>query len=146
MRIDWPRTRLGGALMPALALVCFVALPVGAQTPEAFGGAPDRRAAAIQAMQPQSIAPPSLAAADGPPVRFAQAAGAAQGKSPSTGNARLDQLVAEAIRSNPEVQAARSERAAAEQRIKPAGALDDPMLEAGIINVPVPSWSFRQRT
>ena len=144
MRIEWPRTRLGGAFMRALALVCFVALPVGAQTPEAFGGAPDRRAAAIQAMQPQSIAPPSLAAADGPPVRFAQAAGAAQQNSLPAGNARLDELVAVAIRNNPEVQAARSERAAAEQRIKPAGALDDPMLEAGIVNVPVPSWSFRQ--
>jgi hypothetical protein len=50
MRIEWPRTRLGGAFMRALALVCFVALPVGAQPPEAFGVAPAHRTAASQAI------------------------------------------------------------------------------------------------
>jgi cobalt-zinc-cadmium efflux system outer membrane protein len=144
MSIDSPRSRLVGAFMAALALVCSLPLPAGAQTPDAPGGTPAHRTAASQAMQPWSIAPPSLAAADGPPVGFAQAAVAAQEKPPAAGSARLDQLVAEAIRNNPEVQAARNEREAAEQRIKPAGALDDPMLEAGIVNVPVPSWSFRQ--
>lgn len=56
----------------------------------------------------------------------------------------IDALVAEALRSNPEIQAAKRERQAAEQRIKPAGALEDPMLEAGVINLPVPSGSFRR--
>ncbi len=56
----------------------------------------------------------------------------------------IDELVAEALRSNPEIQAAQRERQAAEQRIKPAGALEDPMLEAGVINLPVPSGSFRR--
>ena len=59
------------------------------------------------------------------------------------GSGVVDQLVAEALRSNPEILAARQEREAAGQRIKPAGALEDPMLEAGIINLPVPSGSFR---
>jgi outer membrane protein TolC len=78
------------------------------------------------------------------PPPLAQAAEVTPGKPPAAGAAHLDQLVAEALRSNPEIQAARNERKAAQQRIKPAGALDDPMLEAGIVNVPVPSWSFRQ--
>lgn len=56
----------------------------------------------------------------------------------------IEKLVAEALRSNPEIQAAQREREAAEQRIKPAGALEDPMLEAGVINLPVPSGSFRR--
>ena len=57
---------------------------------------------------------------------------------------RLEDLVAEALRANPEIAAAQRERAAAQARIAPAGALDDPMLEAGIINLPVPSYSFSQ--
>ena len=55
----------------------------------------------------------------------------------------LSRLVAEAQESNPEIVAARREREAAEQRIAPAGALDDPMLEAGILNLPASSLSFR---
>src|SRR6185503_6447532 len=44
----------------------------------------------------------------------------------------------------PEVQAARREAAAARSRIAPAGALDDPMLELGVLNVPTPSLSLRR--
>ncbi|MCM2310195.1 MAG: TolC family protein [Steroidobacteraceae bacterium] len=51
-------------------------------------------------------------------------------------------LLAEAIRNNPEIAAARSERDAAQQRISPAGAFDDPMLEAGVVNAPLPSLSL----
>lgn len=54
----------------------------------------------------------------------------------------LAQLIAEALRNNPEIQAARKEREAAQQRIAPAGALDDPMLEAGVINLPTDSFRF----
>lgn len=54
----------------------------------------------------------------------------------------LGQLIAEALRNNPEIQAARREREAAVQRIAPAGALDDPMLEAGVLNLPTSSFSF----
>ena len=53
-------------------------------------------------------------------------------------------LVAEALQHNPEIAAARREQEAAEQRIKPAGALEDPMLEVGIINLPTGSWSLRR--
>ena len=56
--------------------------------------------------------------------------------------AKLDDLVTEALRANPEIAAAQRERDAAQARIAPAGALDDPMLEAGIVNLPVPSLSL----
>ena len=54
----------------------------------------------------------------------------------------LAQLVAEALQNNPEIQAARKEREAASQRAAPAGTLDDPMLEVGVINVPTDSFRF----
>jgi outer membrane protein TolC len=53
-------------------------------------------------------------------------------------------LVAEALRANPEVRAARSERQAALARVAPAGALEDPMLELGVLNLPAESRSFSQ--
>lgn len=56
----------------------------------------------------------------------------------------LAQLVAQALQNNPEIQAARKERDAASQRVAPAGSLDDPMLEAGVINLPTDSFSFSQ--
>ena len=54
----------------------------------------------------------------------------------------LNRSIAEALQNNPEIQAVKSEQEAAEHRIAPAGALDDPMLEAGVINLPTGSWSF----
>jgi len=53
-------------------------------------------------------------------------------------------LVAEALQNNPEIRAARNETDAARQRVSPAGALDDPMLEAGLINVPTDSWRLNR--
>jgi outer membrane protein TolC len=53
-------------------------------------------------------------------------------------------LVNEALQNNPEIQAARNEVDAARQRVSPAGAFDDPMLEAGLINVPTDSWRFNR--
>src|SRR5262245_59309939 len=58
-------------------------------------------------------------------------------------DATIEQLVAEALQNNAEAKAARAELAAAERRIAPAGALDDPMLEAGVVNLPTSSWCFR---
>ena len=46
----------------------------------------------------------------------------------------LRALIAEALENNPEIQAALREREAASHRISPAEALDDPVLEAGVIN------------
>ncbi|WP_454754858.1 TolC family protein [Cupriavidus basilensis] len=56
----------------------------------------------------------------------------------------LREAVAEALESNPEIRAARQELEAARQRIAPAGALDDPMLEAGVVNLPAGSLSFNR--
>lgn len=58
------------------------------------------------------------------------------------GAAALNKLVAEALQNNPEIHAARKEQAAAAYRVAPAGALDDPMLEAGIISLPSNSLRF----
>ncbi len=54
----------------------------------------------------------------------------------------LREVVTEALQNNPEIQAARKETEAAQHRVAPAGALDDPMLEAGFINVPTNSLRF----
>ena len=54
----------------------------------------------------------------------------------------LTTLAAEALANNPEIQAAGRERDAAQQRIGPAGALDDPMLEVGVLNLPISSLRF----
>ncbi len=56
----------------------------------------------------------------------------------------LPSLIAEALENNPEIQAAHQEREAAHQRIAPAEALDDPMLEAGVINAPLASSPFNR--
>lgn len=56
----------------------------------------------------------------------------------------LPSLIAEALENNPEIQAAYQEREAAQQRIGPAEALDDPMLEAGVINAPLASSPFNR--
>lgn len=58
--------------------------------------------------------------------------------------ALLPGLIAEALENNPEIQAAQQEREAARQRIAPAEALDDPMLEAGVINAPLASSPFNR--
>ena len=56
----------------------------------------------------------------------------------------LTALIVEALENNPEIQAALQEREAARQRISPAGALDDPILEAGVINAPLASSPFNR--
>jgi outer membrane protein, heavy metal efflux system len=73
------------------------------------------------------------------PIRFAAAPAhsGAHGESAS-----LREFVAEALRMNPEVRAAEKELEAARQRVLPAGALDDPMLEMGVLNIPARSLSF----
>ena len=59
-----------------------------------------------------------------------------------TDNARstpitLEQLIDEALKNSPEIAAAAREKEAAAHRVSPAGALDDPMVEAGLVNVPI---------
>jgi outer membrane protein TolC len=58
---------------------------------------------------------------------------------------QLQELVAEAVSNSPEIRAAGNERLAAQHRVSPAGALDDPMLEAGVLNAPLKtSDTFRR--
>jgi len=61
-----------------------------------------------------------------------------------TRDAQLRELLGEAARNNPEILAAGNEREAALNRVSIAGALDDPMLEAGVVNAPLASQTFRR--
>jgi outer membrane protein TolC len=88
---------------------------------------------------------PSASAADRPievgkPIVFAASVIAPH--APGVDAASVDHLIAEALQNNPDVRAARKEHEAALQRISPAGALDDPMIEMGILNLPLSSFSF----
>ena len=74
------------------------------------------------------------------PLRFA----AAQAAVPVNGAGwtPLERVIALAREHNPEIRAALREKEAAEHRIAPASALDDPMVEMGVVNLPVSSFSF----
>lgn len=85
---------------------------------------------------------PLAYAAEPPPGRGEQFP--TQPSAPQQHATPLVQLVAEALQNNPEIQAARKEWEAASQRVAPAGSLDDPMLEAGVINLPTDSFKFDQ--
>jgi outer membrane protein TolC len=62
----------------------------------------------------------------------------------TTNSTTLTALISEALENNPEIQAALRERDAAGHRIAPAEALDDPVLEAGVINAPLASSPFNR--
>ena len=66
------------------------------------------------------------------------AAGAAQEPAATAGSA-LDALIVEAEASNPEIVAAVRAAEAAAARVPQAGALPDPMLGVGVMNMPVPA-------
>ena len=72
----------------------------------------------------------------------APAAGAAE--APRTDPSQPAALVAEALANNPGIAAAQSELEAARQRVPAAGALDDTMLEFGVINAPLESLSLQR--
>ncbi len=57
---------------------------------------------------------------------------------------KLNDLIEEALNKNPEVLAAKSKWEVFKERPPQAGALDDPMLGFGIINLPTDTFSFRQ--
>jgi len=73
-------------------------------------------------------------------TRDAQPAGAAL---PGTPTLSLDSLIAEAEARNPELRASSARVIAARARIAPAGALPDPTLMAGVVNVPTSRPSLR---
>jgi cobalt-zinc-cadmium efflux system outer membrane protein len=56
----------------------------------------------------------------------------------------LQALIAEALKANPEIKQRSQLKAAAEEAVRPAGALDDPKLYVNIANLPVDTWSFAQ--
>jgi outer membrane protein TolC len=90
---------------------------------------------------------PNWGTAAAPQANDIQKEGASTGAFARAGNNRfapLQALIAEALEKNPEIQAALRERDAADHRIAPAGALDDPVLEAGIINAPLASSPFNR--
>ena len=73
--------------------------------------------------------------------QFCLAAPAAAADIASTGDAiatPIGPLLDIALQHNPDVAAARAEADAAAQRVAPAAALEDPMLEIGIVNAPLP--------
>ncbi|SFN72465.1 TolC family protein [Nitrosospira briensis] len=79
-----------------------------------------------------------------PPEQFSAVPATVNMESAAQVPVPLTVLVAEALENNPEIQAALQEREAARQRISPAEALDDPVLEAGIINAPLASQPFNR--
>jgi outer membrane protein, heavy metal efflux system len=56
----------------------------------------------------------------------------------------LARLTAEALAANPGLQASRASARAAAKRIGPAGALPDPMLSTGVMNLTLPHFAFNE--
>ena len=90
------------------------------------------------------ISASSQAHTSNPPELFSAAPATANIESAPPVPIPLAVLVAEALENDPEIQAALQEREAARQRISPAEALDDPVLEAGVINAPLASQTFNR--
>ena len=59
-------------------------------------------------------------------------------------NAYLESLIQEALERNPEILALRKSVSATKAQIPQAGALPDPMLKLGLLNLPVNSFDFDQ--
>ena len=64
----------------------------------------------------------------------------------NTADPQLAALLAEAMQNNPDLQAARREVLAARSKVSPAGALEDPMLEAGCSTIPSSRAASRPKT
>ncbi len=58
--------------------------------------------------------------------------------------ARLSELIKEAVENSPRIEAALRQYQAAEQKISQAGALPDPQVTLGLMNLPVNSFAFDQ--
>ena len=63
---------------------------------------------------------------------------------PTAAPVAVETLVSEALARNPEISAARHEREAAEQRAISSRSLEDPVLEFGVVNAPLPSLDLRR--
>jgi cobalt-zinc-cadmium efflux system outer membrane protein len=56
----------------------------------------------------------------------------------------LQALIEESLKANPEIKQKSQLKSAAQEAIRPAGALDDPKLSVNLLNLPVDTWSFAQ--
>jgi cobalt-zinc-cadmium efflux system outer membrane protein len=56
----------------------------------------------------------------------------------------LQALIAESLKANPEIKQKSQLKAAAEEAIRPAGALDNPQAGFALLNIPTDTWSFAQ--
>ena len=63
---------------------------------------------------------------------------------PTQSDTLLARLTAEAVAANPGLQARRASARAASKRIGPAGALPDPMLNVGVMDLTLPRFAFRE--
>jgi len=92
----------------------------------------------------RSLGRPARSAVAALALVAATSAGAQNPPADAVGAQTLSALVAEALRNNPELRAAAKETEAANQRVRPAGALEDPMLEAGFLNLPIQPLRFNR--
>jgi outer membrane protein, heavy metal efflux system len=58
--------------------------------------------------------------------------------------ADLQALINESLKANPEIKQKSQLKAAAEESVKPAGALDNPQVGFSLLNLPTDTWSFAQ--
>ena len=98
--------------------------------------------AALQAQATEEFS--SWGSATAPPHGVPGMSSSAPAKADGNNFSSLPALIAEVLENNPEIRAALRERDAASQRIAPASALDDPVLEAGVINAPLASSPFNR--
>jgi cobalt-zinc-cadmium efflux system outer membrane protein len=61
-----------------------------------------------------------------------------------TADTTLTRITAEAIAANPSLDASRAMARAAAARVRPAGALPDPMVSAGVMDLTLPRFAFRE--
>lgn len=65
---------------------------------------------------------------------------------PQTGlPADLKALIGEAIQANPAIKEKAQMKTASEEAVRPAGALENPELMVGLLNIPVNTWAFNQQ-
>src|SRR5713101_1286618 len=67
-----------------------------------------------------------------------------EGQDPTRSDTVLARLTAEAVAANPALTSQRAMAVAATARVRPAGALPDPMLNVGVMDLTLPSFAFRQ--
>ena len=72
------------------------------------------------------------------------AGGLRAGLSAQEADTLLARLTAEAVAANPSLQARRAIARAAQAKVRPAGALPDPMFSAGVMDLTLPRFAFRE--